>query len=88
MALNGETVWWADAWTGKPFARLARAGQDVAIKYVLESTLEPVILSEATERDRVNEWWIASNAAVAIAMAIICAVIGGIVLTARYRARA
>jgi hypothetical protein len=78
----------ADAWTGKPLARLARAGQDVAIKYVPESTLEPVILSEAAERDRVNEWWIESNAWVAIAMTIICAIIGGIVLAGNNRARA
>jgi len=78
----------ADAWTGKPFARLARAGQDVAIKYVPESTLEPVILSEAAERDRVNEWCIARDAWVALTMTIICAVIASIVLTGNSRARA
>lgn len=35
----------ADAWTGKPLARLARAGQVVAIKYLPGATLGPVILS-------------------------------------------
>ena len=70
----------ADAWTGKPFARLARAGQDVAIKYVPESTLEPVILSEAAERDRVNDWWINANIAMAVAMTIVCVVIGALML--------
>jgi hypothetical protein len=76
----------ADAWTGKPFARLARAGQDVAIKYVPESMLEPVILSEAAERDRMNDWWIGGNAKVALAMMTICAVIAWIVLTGKNRA--
>jgi len=78
----------AEAWTGKPFARLARAGQDVAIKYVPKSTLEPVILSEAAERDRVNEWWIARDAWMALAMTIICAVIAWMVLTGKNQARA
>jgi hypothetical protein len=78
----------ADAWTGKPFARLARPGQDVAIKYMPESTLEPVIMSEAAERDRVNEWWIARDAWVALAMTIICAVIAWTVLTGKKRASA
>jgi hypothetical protein len=78
----------ADAWTGKPFARLAHTGQNVAIKYLPKSTLEPVILSEAAERDRVNAWWIGSNTGVAIAMTIICVVIGRNVRAGTYRARA
>jgi hypothetical protein len=78
----------ANAWTGKPFARLARAGQDVAIKYVPESTLEPVILSEAAEREGVNEWWILRDAWVALAMTIICAVIAWNVLITKSRASA
>jgi hypothetical protein len=77
----------ADAWTGKPFARLARTGESVAIKYVSESMLNPVILSEAAERERVNEWSIVRNFWVAIAMTIVCAVIGGIVLTGENRAQ-
>ncbi len=70
----------AEAWTGKPFARLARVGQGVAIKYDTASALEPVILSEAAERERINDWWINSNLAVAIAMTVICGLIGGFML--------
>jgi hypothetical protein len=50
-------------------------------------TLSPVILSEAAERERVNEWWIVRNVWVAVAMTIVCAVIGGIVLTGKIRAQ-
>ena len=85
---SGGRAEMADAWTGKPFARMARAGQDVAIKYVPESMLDPVILSEAAERDRVNEWGIKSSAGVALIMTTICVLIGGVVLTAKYRIRA
>jgi hypothetical protein len=77
-----------EAWTGKPFARLAHAGQEVAIKYIPDSAVEPVILSEAAERDRVDAWWIGSNTWMATAMTIICAVIGGIWLAEKYRTRA
>jgi len=70
----------AATWTGKPFARLARPGQGVAIKYDTASALEPVILSEVAERDRVNDWWINANIAMAVAMTIVCVVIGALML--------
>jgi hypothetical protein len=70
----------ADAWTGKPFARQARAGQRVAIRYDADQAMEPVILSEAAERERVNAWWISADLGVAIAMTVICLVVGVLML--------
>jgi hypothetical protein len=77
----------AEAWTGKPFARSAGAGQAVAIMYIPESTLEPVILSEASERERINEWWTTANIGLAIAMTMVCAVVAGIMLAGRRHTR-
>jgi len=74
------------AWTGKPFARQAQAGQEVAIKYKGDPALQPVILSQAPERERVNAWWTNANAAAAVAMTLVCVVIGMFIL-ARPRSR-
>jgi hypothetical protein len=65
----------AEAWVGKPFARQG-IGETVTIKYLPGVDAEPVILSEAAERERVNEWWIWTNLGVAIATALLCTVIG------------
>src|SRR5262249_46765321 len=65
----------AETWVGKPFARQG-VGNTVTIKYLPGADPEPVILSEAAERERVNEWWIRTNLGGAIATALLCAVIG------------
>jgi hypothetical protein len=65
----------AESWVGKPFARQG-VGDTVTIKYLPGADSEPVIVSEAAERERVNEWWIWTNLGVAVAMALLCAVIG------------
>jgi hypothetical protein len=65
----------AETWVGKPFARQG-IGDTVTIKYLPGADIEPVILSEAAERERVNEWWIWTNLGVAVAMAVLCTVIG------------
>jgi hypothetical protein len=85
--LNSESVIvdWRDsagaprtgqAYTGKPFARLFRDRHDIAIKYDANFVLEPVILSEVAERDRVNRFWIMSDLWVAFTMTLACVLIG------------
>jgi hypothetical protein len=69
----------AVAWTGKPFARQVRTGtigHSVRIKYVEDSSLEPVVLSEAAERERVNAWWITSSIGMSLVMALLCVGLG------------
>ena len=81
--LEWVTVEWKDAagrlhvgtaWTGKPFARHFRESRhltrSVDIKYVDRST-ETVILGEAAERDRVNDWWIKTSAGLTMVMMIL-----------------
>ena len=65
----------AESWVGKPFARQG-VGANVTIKYLPGDDPEPVILSEATERERVNEWWIRADLGVATAMTLVCVLIG------------
>jgi hypothetical protein len=78
----------AQTWVGKPFARQG-VGETVTIKYLPGAHSEPVIPSEAAERERVNEWWIRTNLGVAIAMALLCTVIGILIaMGARSRRRA
>jgi hypothetical protein len=77
----------AEAWVGKPFARQG-IGETVMIKYLPGADAEPVILSEAAERERVNEWWIRTNLGVAIATALLCAVIGFFMVTGARSRRA
>ena len=82
--LEWVTVHWLDAhghlrtgtaWTGKPFARLFREGkapqQPVDIKYVDDPAVDPVVLAEAAERERVIQWWINADAGMALAMTIL-----------------
>jgi hypothetical protein len=64
------------AYTGKSFARLLRDRQNIAIKYDANFVLEPVILSEVAERDRVNRWMITADLWVAFAMALVCVLFG------------
>ncbi len=83
--LEWVTVEWRDAagrqrtgtaWTGKPFARLLKEGRGastVDIKYVDDAALEPVIVGEAAERERVNQWWIRSDTGVAVGMTLVLA---------------
>lgn len=64
----------AESRTGKPFAR-THVGRMVAIKYDPDGLIrEPLILSEASERERVNTFWIQSSIVVSIGAATICAV--------------
>jgi hypothetical protein len=78
--LQWVTVQWNDAagrsrvgsaWTGKPFARHIRESpqsmQAVEIKHI-DSSSETVILSEAAERARINNWWIRANTGSIIVM--------------------
>jgi hypothetical protein len=79
------TVDWRDAadrvrtgtaWTGKPFARLLKEGrgaQTVDIKYAHDPALEPVIVSEAAERERANQWWIRVDTGMAVFCTIMVA---------------
>ena len=85
---EGVVVQWTDddgrersatSWVGKPFARQS-IGKTVTIKYLRGSTREPVILSEAAERERVNAWWVNQNLAMAGA-----AIVFGIFLVMRGR---
>jgi hypothetical protein len=64
------------AYTGKSFARLLRDRQDIAIKYDANFVLEPVILSQVAERDRVNRFWIMSDLWVAFTMMLVCVMFG------------
>ena len=59
------------AYTGKSFARAGNR-QNIAIKYDANFVLEPVILSEASERDRINGWMITTSLWVASAMTLLC----------------
>jgi hypothetical protein len=72
--LEWVTVDWRDAagrprtgtaWTGKPFARLVKEGRapaTVDIRYLDAPAIEPVIVGEAAERERVNRWWLRADA--------------------------
>jgi hypothetical protein len=82
-AVEEVSVEWVDsagrhrhawAWTGKPFARhLREDGKDLAvdIKYVDDPAVDPVILSEAAERERVNQWWIRADSLMAAIASIL-----------------
>jgi hypothetical protein len=73
----------AEAWAGKSFLRDARPGQLVTIKYIQNSAVEPVIVSELTTRERENRWLIRTSAGVAIAMVLACVFIGRCILAGR-----
>jgi hypothetical protein len=66
----------ATAWTGSSFPRTYRENPyplqttTVDIKYVDEDAMEPVILGEAAERDRINTRWINNSIALAALMGI------------------
>jgi hypothetical protein len=73
------TVDWTDAdghprtaiaWTGKPFARVIRErpphGRQVAIKYLDDARIAPVILDQVAEREHDNQWWL--NAATGLGL--------------------
>jgi hypothetical protein len=91
------TVEWSDAggrtrtglaWTGKVFARQFRdgsafSGQGVRIKYLDDAAVEPVIISQAAERQRVNNWWIYADGFVALWVALVCAAVGFAILRSR-----
>ena len=95
--LEYVTVTWTDgagrqrtstAWTGKPFARQFRerrnnAEQQETIKYVADTRVAPVILSEAAERQRVNTWWIYDS----LGMALISGVLTAALLLAAVKSR-
>lgn len=69
---NGKQLG-AESRTGKPFAR-TQVGRMVPIKYDPDGLIrEPVILSEASERERINTFWIQSSITVSIGAATICA---------------
>ena len=68
----------APAWTGKPFARQFRdsplaTAQTVQIKYLDDPNLGPVIISQAAERERVNNWWISSSIGLSTVAILVCA---------------
>jgi hypothetical protein len=73
----------AEAWTGKSFSRSAHPGDVIAIKYIPNSTVAPIILSELDERERANRWWIRASAGMAIAMTLACVFIGRSMLARR-----
>ena len=95
--LEYVTVTWTDgagrqrtsnAWTSKPFARQFRekrnkTEQREAIKYVADTRVSPVILSEAAERQRVNTWWIYDS----LGMALISGVLTAALLLAAVKSR-
>lgn len=97
LSTHSVAVEWMDAkgdvrtgqaWTGKPFARQFReqspaAGKSVQIKYVDDPGLAPVIISEAAERERVNNWWISSSIGMSIVSSAICAALAFIYLQRR-----
>jgi hypothetical protein len=60
-------------------------GERVAIKYLVDSPFEPVILSEIEARERENHFWINSNLWVATVILVGCALIGFQVLRPRFR---
>ena len=82
--LQWVTIEWQDTagrprdgtgWTGKPFARRIReyrgVTETVEIKYLDDPAINPVILSEAPERERVNKWWIYTDMGMSTAMSIL-----------------
>lgn len=64
------------AYTGKSFARLLPNQRDIAIKYDANFVLEPVILSEVAERDRVNRSWTNAGLWISFTMTVACVMLG------------
>lgn len=46
--------------------RVGALAQSVQIKHIDDAAVEPVIISQAADRQRVNNWWIFANAFVAL----------------------
>jgi hypothetical protein len=63
----------AESKTGKPFAR-SNLGATVLIKYDPALIREPVILSEAPEREKSDAFWLRSSLFLVAGLAAVCAV--------------
>jgi hypothetical protein len=75
-----------EARTRKQVSRDRRfVGERVAIKYLVDPSFDPVILSEVEDRERENHFWINSNLWVSSVALVGCALIGFQYLRRRYR---